>query len=1037
MIVHQPSHFSLRKSKIVTMKEIFEQYLKAITIKFTHLETSEMGYRSDFEILLQGIFETIKVRRIDHDAKAAKGNKPDFVVLNHDVPILYIEAKDIGISLDKVEKSEQMTRYFGYANLVLTDYIEFRFYRNGIRYEEPIKIANYDIKNRALELIPANYEFVAKTMLDFAQSHKEPIRSGGHLSKIMGGKAQRIRDNVRQFLSSDSERNAELLKVYNTFKELLVHDLTKESFADMYAQTLVYGLFAARYHDKTEDNFTRLEARDLIPKSNPFLRQFFDHIIGPDFDKRLEYIVDELCVVFSHANVPDLMEEYFKGEKHESLKKGPDPIIHFYEDFLEEYDPILRKKMGAYYTPLPVVEFIVNAVDELLVKEFGLVRGLSDNSKNSDGTHKVQVLDPAVGTGTFISAVIGKVYSEILKRGQKGSWPAYVQNDLLPRLHGFELMMTPYTIAHLKLSIAFEKTGFKYFNNKRLGIYLTNSLESNLGQMKFPTSFGLAESIAEESKEASKIKNETPIMIVLGNPPYAGESSNKDFTGHIVYKLEPAGGKLQEKNSKWLNDDYVKFIRFAESLIEKNDDGIVAMITAHGYIDNPTFRGMRSHLMNTFNKIYILDLHGNSNKKEKAPDGSEDKNVFDIKTGVSIFFGVKNKVEKSDKGSIYQADLFGKRVSKFGFLNNNSISTVKWTKIIPVGPNYEWVALDKTIKKEYEGGISLNRMFTNISIGLQSHRDNLVTDYNKKSLSNRFRKIFSNEDLLGLKISLNLKESNDWKLQSAINKETEFKEPLIRELTYRPFDERYIYYSDNFVDRTRKAIGNRITKESLVLNFPKITKLSWNHILVTKSLPTAISLDINGTYFAPLFLYDADGSKKSNLDKEEVEKIENIVGKVAPEDIFDYIYSVLHSLNYRKKYNEFLKIDFPRIPYPKEKESFKKLVKLGGELRELHLLEPQKVNDFITTFPETGSDTVEKIEYIDGNVFINSVQYFGNVPETAWSFYIGGYQPAQKWLKDRRGRTLTNDDIEHYQKMIVALIETDRIMKEIDQTDFM
>src|SRR3989344_4139933 len=301
------------------MDNLFTNYIQSISAKFSHRETSEMGYRTDFEILIKGIFESIKVRRIDHDAKATQGNKPDFAVLNNDVPILYIEAKDIGVSLDKIEKSEQMARYYGYTNLVLTDYVEFRFYRNGLRYDEPIKIANYDIKNRTITPIPESYEHAAKTLLDFTQSYKEPIKSGAHLAKIMGGKAQRIRDNISQFFTIDSEQNKELARVYDAIKKMLVHDLTLPIFSDMYAQTLVYGLFVARYYDDSSDTFSRQEARDLVPASNPFLQHFFDHIAGPNFDKRLSYIVDELCEVFQHANTKKLVEEYMDDA---------DPIIH-------------------------------------------------------------------------------------------------------------------------------------------------------------------------------------------------------------------------------------------------------------------------------------------------------------------------------------------------------------------------------------------------------------------------------------------------------------------------------------------------------------------------------------------------------------------------------------------------------------------------------------------------------------------------------------------------------------------------------------
>lgn len=994
-----------------------------------------MGYRTDFEILLKGIFESINVRRIDHDAKAKQGNKPDFVVLNHDVPILYIEAKDIGVSLDKVEKSEQMARYFGYANLVLTDYVEFRFYRNGLSYQTPIKIADYDIKHRKIVAIPENFDHVAKTLVDFTQSHKEPIRSGEHLSKIMGGKAQRIRDNVKQFLSNKSEKNAEIIRVHDTIKKLLVHDLTEESFADMYAQTLVYGLFVARYHDTTPENFTRQEARDLVPASNPLLRHFFDHIVGPNFDKRLEYIVNELCSVFSHADVPELMKQYFKDDSWGKTQEGPDPVIHFYEDFLKEYDPELRKKMGAFYTPLPVVRFIVRSVDYLLEKDFGLASGLADTSKTATGLHRVQVLDPAVGTGTFISAVIRIIYERLLKDGQKGRWTTYVHNDLLPRLHGFELMMAPYTIAHLKLSMAFKETGFKYFN-RRLGIYLTNSLEEGATKADLFTGFGFAESIADESKEASVIKNESPIMVVIGNPPYSGESSNASYTGNDVYKTEPSGGKLQERNSKWLSDDYVKFIRFAESMIEKTGEGIVAMITAHGYIDNPTFRGMRYHLMSTFDEIYVLDLHGNANKKEKAPDGSEDKNVFDIKQGVAIFLGIRRKASKNKATRIFLADSFGTRQSKFEFLNTNSIDSVKWKSITPSSPNYEWVVRDTNILGEYKKGFSVADLFSISSVGIVTSRDDFVIDYDNKILKKRINGFLSSATPQEAMIKFGLKENMNWRAINALKHNYDDKNLV--PISYRPFDNRFIYYHDDFIERSRYQIMKHSLQENVGLVVRRqMAEDKTSYFFISNKIMADgyIRSDNKGSEsLLPLYVYAEDGSKIPNLKKEIVKEIEKIVGKVTPEDILDYIYAVLHSPSYREKYKEFLKIDFPRVPYPKDAKSFKKLVALGAELRSLHLLESPKVNKFITTYPVSGSDTVEKIIYKDSCVYINKDQYFGKVPESAWNFYIGGYQPAQKWLKDRNGRTLTNTDIEHYQKIIVALAETERIMKEVDKS---
>ncbi len=1016
-----------------------------------------MGYRTDFEILLQGIFEKINVKRIDHDPKAKGGNKPDFIVMKNDIPILYIEAKSIGESLDKIEKSKQMERYFGYANLVLTDYVEFRFYRNGIKYNEPIKIANYDLDSRTISALPDNFEFAAKTLIDFTQSHKEPIKSGEHLAKIMGGKAQRIRDNIKDVLSKKDEKKPEILNVYNTIKKLLVHDLKEEDFADMYAQTLVYGLFVAKYHDKSPENFSRQEARDLVPASNPFLRHFFDHIVGPDFDKRLEYIVNELCEVFAHADVQHLMKQYFADDLWGKTHEGPDPVIHFYEDFLKEYDAELRKKMGAYYTPLPIVRFIVRSVDYLLQKEFNLPSGLADTSKLENGIHRVQILDPAVGTGTFLSAVIREIYLKLQNSGQIGRWTTYVHNDLLPRLHGFELMMAPYTIAHLKLSMSFKATGFKYFN-RRLGIYLTNSLEEGEPQQEMFAGFGFAESIAEESKEAALIKNETPIMVVIGNPPYAGESSNASYKGNDIYKQEPSGGKLKERAGKWLNDDYVKFIRYAESMMEKTGEGIVAMITAHGYIDNPTFRGMRWQLMKSFDEIYILDLHGNANKKEKAPDGSDDKNVFDIKQGVAIFWGIKKSKLKISETKIFISHCFGSRQNKFIYLTENTISSVNWERVLPSAPNYEWVIHDEKNKRNFTNRISVTDLFIINSVGIVTARDTTTIQYTKddvKKVIHDFMTLDNEEVRIKYKLG---KDVRDWKVSLA--KEDimkNYEENKIISINYRPFDIRWTFYTGNsrgFHCMPRGGVMLHLLKDNLALVILRQVKAgdSFQHIFIS-SYVVESTLISNRTseidYVLPLYVYSEDGTKIPNLKKEIVEDIEKTVGKVTPEDILDYIYAVLHSPSYREKYKEFLKIDFPRVPYPKDKETFTQLVKFGTELRLIHLLESPKVNQFITTYPVEGDNVVEKVRFENtesrdksrlvptmqniGNVYINKEQYFGNVPEIAWNFYIGGYQPAQKWLKDRKGRILIDEEIVHYQKIIVALVETDRIMKEIDK----
>lgn len=1040
------------------MNDLIIKYIKSISDKFSHEETSEMGYRSDFEILLQKFFPKDKKYHIHHDSKSIGGNKPDFIVLKDQIPILYIENKDIGIDLDKIEKSNQLDRYFGYENLILTDYIEFRFYRNGEKYGEPLKLATYNKKNRTLDPIPSNFDLLEKTILDFTFSHKEPIKRGKHLAQIMGGKGKRIKANVLDILERKEE--TDIHKVYNTIKKLLVHDLDQLHFADMYAQTLVYGLFVARFYDETGDNFSRQEARELIPKSNPFLAHFFDHISGVNFEKKLGYIVDELCEVFSHANIPKLMEQYFGKDLWGNDKEGPDPVIHFYEDFLKEYDPELRKKMGAYYTPTPVVKFIVRSVDEILQKDFGFIKGLADTSKYDNGTHKVQVLDPATGTGTFISAVIRKIYEKILESGQKGTWTSYVHHELLPRIHAFELMMGPYTIAHLKLSMAFEKTGFKYFNNTRLGIYLTNSLEESVQNDLGLVDLGLSGSIAEESKAAGKIKNEKPVMVVIGNPPYSGTSQNKNYNKNNDYKVEPGGKQKLQERKHWLDDDYVKFIRFGESLIEKNGKGIVAMITAHGYITNPTFRGMRWHLRNTFDSIYVLDLHGNVNKKETTPDGLKDENVFNIKTGVSIIFAVK-KENKKDKNlaTVFKSDLFGLQENKFEMLEKMNFENIVWEKL---PDQTEFWTREGLGRLEYQKGFSVDEIFSKNTTGIVTGIDRLSIFDTKEELENTTKAILNSNNPY---VEFGIKDGRRTKKEDRIKELREsFENNNLSFVSYRPFDIRYMYYtsgSEVWINSPRPDIMQHFIKKDnvgLVTNRQVKNGNSWNHLFISNNITesTFISNKTSeiGSVF-PLYLYFSNNEKVPNLNNEIWKKINQIVGDTTPENILDYIYGVLHSPTYRDKYKEFLKRDFPRVPYPKNKKNFFDLAMLGEKLRKIHLLESSEIGKFITKYPIPGSDFVEKVEFSSipkiksnskdsgqrinilkrdtGLVYINSEQFFDNVPEVAWNFYIGAYQPAQKWLKDRKGRKLTNENIEHYQKIIAVLNETHKIMQEIDK----
>jgi predicted helicase len=1042
-----------------------KEFLSKVNEQFFTGHAGEHAYRP----ALKDFFAAVSGLTVVNDPKRSEHGAPDFVFLKgKNVVIAYAEAKDITVPLDETAKSEQLERYYGYANLILTNCLEFRFFRNGQPYGSPIRIA--EIKAGKVTPIEANFSPLEDTLRDFLEQAREPITSGVVLSKVMAGKARRIRDNITSFLKTGSEqKNESLLSVFSVIKKMLLADLDHEKFADMYAQTLVYGLFVARLYDAPDHVFTRQSARDLVPVSNPFLRQFFDHIAGASFDFRLGFIVNELCEEFTHADVRAIVHSYFRTDEDTSR----DPIIHFYEDFLKEYNPKERLSMGVFYTPLPVVDFIVRSVDEILRKDFGL-QGLADSSKVEitrqvqgkkvkQMVHKVQVLDPATGTGTFLNETI--LFIKKTFAGQEGRWPSYVRQDLLPRLHGFELMMAPYTIAHLKLSSTLKETGAE-IGEDRIGVYLTNSLDRAEATQPDLFSFGLAQAITRESREAAEVKNELPIMVVIGNPPYSGESMNPGYTDNDVYKFEPGTNvKLQERNSKWINDDYVKFIRLAESMVEKNGAGVVGMITAHGYLDNPTFRGMRYHLMQTFDDLYVFDLHGNANRKETTPSGEVDKNIFDIKQGVAILLAVKKAGKGKKLAGVFRSDLQGTREEKFSFLHGNSLETVQWKQVETVAPNYEFVARNAETSRSYLEGFSVKDLFELSSVGIVTSRDDFVIGENKAVLEKRMNDFLASETTQEALSKFDLHETLQWKPAEALHHQ--FDSSNLLPISYRPFDDRFVYYHNAFIERTREGVMKYLRGgDNIALVCLRQVKAgeTYQHVFVTNKMVES-TLVSNKTseidYVFPLYrLSSIDGqyyvgdaatipaARVPNIDLTTAREIAKSIGAVyypvaeyatqgkdlrlTPEDIFNYIYAILYSPSYREKYKDFLKSNFPRVPYTKNEGRFFALAELGSELRKLHLLEHPALANPITTYSEPGTDEVEKVEYRDGNVYINQAQFFGGVPEAAWNFYIGGYQPAQKWLKDRKSRKLLSDDIGHYQKMIVALVETEKLMGKID-----
>jgi len=1021
---------------------LIKRYLTEVAEQLNSGQAKEHAYRPALQRLMSSFDDIVVI----NDPKRSEHGAPDFVFIrksNRKIVKGYAEAKDINVDLDKTEKSEQMQRYHAYSNLFLTDYLEFRFLRNGEKYKT-IRIA--EIKNGKLHKFTDAGDSLMRELEAFLSQAPERITSGLRLAQIMGGRARRLRDNIIEYLKNDDEKNSELLRIYNMMKELLVHDLQPDSFADMYAQTLVYGLFVARYNDSTAENFTRSDARDLVPKSNPFLLQFFDHIVGPNFDTRLAYIVDELCEIFSVSNVQEIVHKHLRVQEDSVDER--DPIIHFYEDFLQAYDPNERKKMGAYYTPVPVVRYIVRQVDRILKEDFGIAKGIAsdemitqtvatqpyrrpgdrkDRTTTEISVPRVQILDPAVGTATFLNETIKFIYQGF--KGQEGRWPAYVNGNLIKRLFGFELMMAPYTIAHLKLGMTLKETGVEELTD-RLGIYLTNTLEEGIPLQPDLFNFGLSAAVSEESRLAAQVKTEHPVMVVMGNPPYSVSSTNKsEFIGKLVADYK---ANLNERNIQPLSDDYIKFIRFAEHMISKNGSGILAMITNNSYVDGLIHRQMRKHLRETFDKILVLDLHGSLKRREVTPDGNKDENIFDIQQGVAIIIAIKTTQKQNEWAEISHSDLFGTRETKFLSLDRNS---PLFLDVSTTAPDHFFIQKDPVVQDEYSKHVSLRDLFLVGDEGVKTHRDRFAIAESPSDLVNRLTSLRDGE--LQIIEEFKLVDTRDFSVVGAQKSlETANIKSIISPILYRPFDKKFFVNFETVTDWPRRRTMVHLQ------NSPNIALVvgrqgqavdgdSWNIVFVTDS-----SSDVNifrrggGTVF-PLFLYNDDGSREPNFVQSELfSLLRDLSTESSPEDLFDYIYAILHSPTYRDKYVEFLKFDFPRIPIPTQSE-FDRLVPLGHELRELHLMKSPIMDDYQTTFPIPGDCRVEKIRYVDGKVWINKAQYFGNVPELAWNFYIGGYQPAQKWLKDRKKRQLSDADLVHYQRIIKILLETDRIMKLI------
>ena len=954
---------------------------------------------------------------------------PDFLIKRDGDIVGYIEAKSPGVSLDDAEKSEQLRRYReSLPNLILTNFLEFRLYRNG----NPVDKVEAGRQSTLLDLkyppVPEKLDLFFGLLEKFFSFSTPEIKTSSSLSIELAKKTRFLERVLQEELSRDNE---EVSRFYKAFQKELIETLTKERFADLYAQTITYGLFAARM--RVQDGFNKDTAWRFIPESLPLLREIFYSFTGPRFPESLLWVVDDITQVLRKADISSIYKE-FKTTKWEE-----DPVINFYETFLKTYNPEERQRLGVYYTPLPVVSYITASIHKLLKSRFGKAEGLATND--------VTLLDPAAGTLTFVVQAIKQVQKELKERNKAGLLKPYIEEHILPHFHAFEILVAPYTVGHFKVSMVLEEMGYEFREGERFQFYLTNTLE-----MKEPKQVSFLIDLTQEGREAKRIKEEVPILVVLGNPPYSVSSENRsDFIEGLMdtYKEDVRG----ERNIQPLSDDYIKFIRFAHWKVNQAGKGILGFITNNSYLSGVIHRGMRRKLLETFDEVYILNLHGSSRIGERTPQGGKDENVFDIQQGVAIALYVKADEPQQQKKVCY-ADLWGQRQeTKYPYLLENDVETTKWQELRPVAPYYFFVPKNFALQDVYEKFWKVTGVFKEWSFGVTTSRDGFVVGFTEEELIRRLRIFVGDlsDELVGQ--SLQLKDTGTWKLSEARQRaKTKNLEEEVFHYAYRPFDRRWICYEPALIERDRRKLMRHLLSSNLALATNKIlAKPPFKHANVTEHIGdnTFVSgVTKERTYFFPMYLYQGEPKgqlfekeagelkRTPNFTDEFLQAIRDSLGmEPTSEEIFCYIYAVLYSPTYRKRYEEFLEIDFPRIPLPNDYEAFEALSNLGKELVQLHLLKHPALQETEVGFPKGGSYKADYVRYDEASqrVHVNRDQYFEGITKEVWEYRIGAYQVMDKYLKDRKGRGLSKDEINHYMKVARAIRLTIELEAKVDQ----
>jgi type ISP restriction-modification system protein/N-6 DNA methylase len=1082
---------------VVWRVRVLKEYLKNISKIAQQGDAREESYYSILAGLLNQYAESFGKKKVHITTlpKKTEAGNPDFRVWDGKQHIVgYIEAKAPTIeNLDHIEHSEQLKRYrHTFPNLILSNFFEFRLYRDGILIEK-VSVARPFIAHQLKTVPPVEKEPEFLKLLEKFFSFSLPkVHNARSLAVELAKRTRFLRDEVVALELEEAEKHGKgfILGFYEAFRKYLISGLSKEEFADLYSQTITYGLFAAR--TRSADGFNRKLAYDHIPRTIGILRDVFNFISLGDLPQQMEWVVDDISEVLAVTDVKKILHTYF----HEG--RGKDPIVHFYETFLAEYDPKTREKRGVYYTPEPVVSYIVRSLHHILKEQFNRSDGFAGES--------VTVLDPAAGTLTFLAEATKLAVKEFVANYGEGGKENFIKEYTLENFYAFELMMSPYAVGHLKMSFLLEELGYSLEKDDRFKLYLTNTLEmEDLEQTELP---GMA-SLSEESHLAGKVKKEQPILAILGNPPYSGMSANKsekevtfkkgdNYTSHYEIKkvnnrfdLIPETKKatkeitkkqktwigalieyykiidgewLKEKNPKWLQDDYVKFIRFAQWKIDQAGEGLLGFITNHSYLDNPTFRGMRQSLMKSFNEIYILDLHGNSLKKEKCPDGSKDENVFDIRQGVAIALFVKKQGKKGCK--VYHSERWGLRDKKYEWLNKNDIKKTKWKRLSPKSDSYFFIPRDERLLQAYERFPKITDIFPVNSVGIVTARDKLTIKWRPHEAWTTVQ-TFSKMDRELARTAYKLgKDARDWKVELAQNDllDSGLDKSKVVPILYRPFDIRYTYYtgkSRGFHCMPRPEVMRHMMQENLSLCIGRAGQVvgidkPWNIVFCSNCMEDFNLFYRGGNVNFPLYLYPKKdnpqkrsssstlmlfeppgeyASKTPNLSPDIVNHLRKSFGKTStPEEIFFYVYAILYANIYRTKYADFLRSDFPRVPFTKKPELFSNMANHGKRLSRLHMFQSSDLNPPIAKLRGKGEGAVEKLKYdkTERRIYFNRSQYFEGISTEVWEYQIGGYQVCHKWLKDRKGRTLSTDGIKHYCRIATAIQKTIEIQKEID-----